>query len=256
MELYKKSKGKTLLNQRDYLILTDLFFSKGLDLKLLRKKHFAQKHKTTAIKRMNALNKGGYVEKRAFFERINYHILYFITHKGLNEIEKKLSGNIIRKELKGINPEHDLEVSRIYNKLQSARNLNECKLENEIQSINFGLSDEHYESLRRLNSDIYAKIKINDVDYKIAVEYERTPKESERWTEYLLNYHIENDIDLVLYICADEAIKSGLQKIETELSKSYPPKVFFCTLKCFFENESYAIFSNPNGKIFKLNFQC
>lgn len=255
MPLYEKSKRKVLLNQRDHLILTDLFYNKGLDLNLIRQKYFAQKHKTTAIKRMNVLTNGGYIEKRAFFESINYYIIYFITQKGFNEIVGKLSGKVIRKEFKGTNPEHDLEVSRICYRLQSARNLTDCKLENEIQSIDFGVLDEHFKSPRRLNSDIYAQIKINDVDYKIAIEYERTPKESERWSEYLLNYHVESDIDLVLYICADDSIKSGLQKIETELAKSYSPKVFFCTLKCFFENELNATFSNPSGKTFRLNFQ-
>jgi hypothetical protein len=255
MDLYKPSKKKVLLSNRDYLILTDLFFNKGLSLNLLRQKFFIQRHKTTASKRMNILNKGGYVEKHAFFEKVNFNILYFVTPKGLNVIEKKLFGKVIRKELKGSNPEHDLEISKIHYKLLSARNLVECKLENEIQSVSFGILDDQYEPFRRLNSDIYAKIKINDVDYKIAFEYERTQKESKRWSEYLLNYHLEADVNLVLYICADQTIESGLQKIEMELSKSYGPKVFFCTSKCFFENESFAIFSNPNGKNFKLNFQ-
>ena len=145
-------------------------------------------------------------------------------------------------------------VAKIYFKICAARGLTDCKFENEIQSIDFGVSDSEIEPFRRLNTDIFCSLNINDSIYKVAIEYERSQKKSDRWTEYLLNYHLEESVDVVLYICENESIKNSLMKIEREYCKRYSGKIFFCSLTSFFTNLDFSIFENTNGKSFRLNF--
>lgn len=236
-------------------MLRDLFYSKGLDLSLLMGNHFKGLHKSTVIKRLLRLIDGGFIEKRAIPLQNKCQFVYVITAFGLTAIDHLISGKMIRKELKGSNLEHDLIVAKIYFKVCAAKNLNDCKLENEIQSIVFGDFDRDIDAFRRLNTDIYCALNIDDSIYKIAIEYERSQKESGRWTEYLLNYHLEESVNVVLYICENETIKNSLMNIEKEYSKKYTEKIFFCSYREFFSNLDFAIFKNTNGKSFKLNFQ-
>lgn len=242
------------MSHRDKLILRDLFYSKGLNLEILLNRYFRGKHKTTVIKRMNRLYDGKYINKGSFTERSTSQIIYTISPKGLTAILDCLSGQLIRKELKSPNIEHDIELAGIFDQLSLARSLVEIKTENELQSIVFGDNDSNYEVLRRLNTDIYFSLLVEEREYTIAVEFERSQKKSDRWAKYLLNYHLEESIDAVLYICSDNYIKNGLVKIEENLAKKFSGKVFFCTLEEFKSNKTMAILSNTNGKLFTLNF--
>ena len=245
---------KVILNDRDRLILRDLFYSKGLNLEILTANHFKGLHISTVKKRMNRLFLSRLIEKRFQLQFNRSRVIFYINDNGLKKIENDLSGKLIRRELKSSNPEHDLEVAKIYYHLLHARGLNDLKLENEIQCISFGDFDGEYEPFRRLNTDIYLSLQIKDKSYKVAIEYERSQKENGRWTEYLLNYHMEDQVDIVLYICKDLSIKNSMLRIEAELAKSYLPKIYFCSLEEFFRNESIAIFQNGHGKSFNLNF--
>lgn len=250
----KKKKWNVVLSERDRIVLRDLFYSKGLDLDLLMENHFKDLHKSTVIKRLLRLVDGGLIEKRAIPLQNKCQYVYVITSFGLTAIDHLFTGKMIRKELKGSNLEHDLMVAKIYFKICAARNLNDSKFENEIQSIDFGVFDGEIEVFRRLNTDIFFALNINDRIYKVAIEYERSHKNSNRWSEYLLNYHLEENVDVVLYICENENIKGSLINIEMEYCKKYSNKIFFCTLSSFFSNLDFSIFENTNGKFFKLNF--
>lgn len=250
----KKNKWNVVLNERDRFVLIDLFYSKGLDLDLLMESHFTGLHKSTVIKRMQRLVNGNFIEKRAHSNGITFKILYNITENGLLRVEDYLSGNIIRKELKCSNPIHDLGVARIYFKLIKARNLNSLKFENEIQGIDHGELNEQVDPFKRLNSDIFFSLIIKNQEFKIAVEYERSHKQSGRWSEYLFNYHLEEKVDVALYICECPTILKGLMKIEAELSQKYTQKIYFCLVNDFFNHSNSATFKNISGKTFTLNF--
>lgn len=250
----KKKKWNVVLSERDRILLRDLFYSKGLDLDLLMDNHFKDLHKSTVVKRIQRLVIGNYVEKRAHFNGIALKPLYNITENGLQEIEDYLSGKIVRKELKCSNPVHDLGVAKIYFKLIKSRSLKSIKFENEIQGIDHGDLNPKLEPFKRLNSDIFLSLLIESQEFKIAIEYERSQKESGRWSEYLLNYHLEEDVDVVLYVCDNPTILKGLMRIGTELAQRYTQKVYFCLMKEFFKHSSSATFRNVSGKTFTLNF--
>lgn len=250
----KKKKWNVVLCERDRILLRDLFYSKGLDLDLLMDNHFKNLHKSTVVKRIQRLVNGNYIDKRAHFNGRTLKPLYNITEKGLLEIENNLSGKIIRRELKCSNPAHDLGVAKIYFKLIKSRSLSSLKFENEIQGIDHGHLSEQFDPFKRLNSDIFLSLLIENQEFKIAVEYERSQKESGRWSEYLLNYHLEEDVDIVLYVCDNPTILKGLMRIETELAQRYTQKVYFCLMKEFFKHNSSATFKNNSGKTFTLNF--
>jgi hypothetical protein len=250
-----KKNWKVKLCQRDKYILLDLFYSKGLDLEVIIHRHFKGKHKSTVVKRLNRLFDGNYLLKDALAGRNKVQIVYTISPKGLNVIHDQLSGRLIRKELKSSNIEHDLTLTRIFDRISMARSLAEIKTENEIQSIVFGDNNFEYEPFRRLNTDIYFSFLVKEKEYKVAVEFEKTKKESSRWAECLLNYHLEDSVGIVLYICNDQSIANRLRRIETGLAKKFSGKIFFCTLDDFYSNKELASFMNTTGKSFTLNFQ-
>lgn len=252
--MVNKKNWKVILCQRDKIILRDLFYSKGLDIETLIHRYFKGRHKTTVAKRLNRLYDGNYLTKGAHVGRSKNQIVYTILPKGFHEIQEILSGQVARREFKSSNIEHDLQLARIFDRLSSSRGLLEIKTENEIQSIIFGNNDLSYEPLRRLNTDIYFSLLIKEKEYKVAIEFERTQKESSRWADYLLNYHLEESIDVALYICNGQQILNGLKKIESELAIKYSGKIFFCTLHDFYLNKEIATFVNTNGKLFTMNF--
>jgi len=252
--LKKKKSWKVVLSKRDRVLLRDLFYTKGLDLDLLMDNHFKNLHKSTVVKRIQRLVNGHYIDKRAHFNGMALKPLYNITENGLLEVEDYLSGKIIRKELKCSNPVHDLCVAKIYFKLIKSRSLNSLKLENEIQGIDHGDLSEQFDPFKRLNSDIFLSLLIENQEFKVAVEYERSHKDSGRWSEYLLNYHLEENVDVVLYVCDNPTILKGLMRIETELAQRYTQKIYFCLVKEFFKHSSSATFKNISGKTFTLNF--
>lgn len=113
-----------------------------------------------------------------------------------------------------------------------------------FQGNDHGDFSEQLDPFKRLNSDIFLSLLIENQEFKVAVEYERSQKESGRWSEYLLNYHLEEDVDAVLYVCDNPTILKGLMRIETELAQRYTQKIYFCLVKEFFIHSS----SYPCGK--------
>lgn len=252
--MIKKKTWKVELKARDRLILRDLYYSKGLNLKILHYRYFKDKTGIAAIQRLNRLYDGKYLTKSALADRSKNQILYTILPKGFIEIKDLLPGKVIRKEFQSSNPRHDIELAKIHDRMLLANDLTELKMENEIQSIDFGINDPIYEPFRRLNTDIYFSFLGNNKEYKVAIEYERTSKELKRWQEYLLNYHFEESVNLVLYIAAGPEIKKTLVKIESELAKNFSAKIFFCTLDEFYSSKESTTFVNPNGKTFTMIF--
>lgn len=250
-----KKNWKVELCQRDKFILRDLFYSKGLDLELILHRHFKGLHESTARKRLGRLHDGKYVTKGACIRNNKIQIVYYVSPKGLVTILDLLSGQLTRKEVVSSNPEHDLELARIFDRISLASSLAEIKTENEIQSIVFGDYDSNYAPFRRLNTDIYFSFSHKERKYKVAVEFERTKKESDRWSKYLLNYHLEDSVDLVFYICNDQTIAKRMTKIETDLADKYSSKIFFCTLEEFYTNDEFVIFKNTIGRTFTLNIE-
>jgi hypothetical protein len=250
-----KKNWKVELCQRDKSILLDLFYSKGLDLELILYRHFNGLDESTARKRLGRLQDGKYVTKGACIRKNKIQIVFSISPKGLSAIQDLLSGQLTRKEVVSSNPEHDLELARIFDRISLASSLVEIKTENEIQSIVFGDYDSEYAPFRRLNTDIYFSFSHKGQEYKVAVEFERTKKESDRWAKYLLNYHLEDSVDLVFYICNDQTIEKRMKKIETDLAQKYSSKIFFCTLEEFYSNDEFAIFANTIGRTFTLNIE-
>jgi hypothetical protein len=250
-----KNNWKVELCQRDKEILLDLFYTKGLDLEILLLRHFKERHKSTAAKRLERLCDGHYLTKGAFIRKSKVQIVYTISSKGLDVIQDQLAGKLTRKELKSSNLEHDLTLARIFDRISLARSLVEIKTENEIQSINFGDFDFEYGPFRRLNTDIYFSFRNKEKEYKVAVEFERTKKNQSRWIKHLQNYHLEDSVNIVLYICNDQSIINRLKKIESDLARKFSEKIFFCTHDDFFSNKEFASFSNSSGKSFTVNFQ-
>lgn len=248
-----KKYWKVELCERDKYILRDLFYSKGLDLEIILHRHFKGKTKSTALKRLSRLHDGHYLTKSAIVRNSKIQIIYTISSKGLDVIQEELSGQLIRKELKSSNLEHDLALAKIADRLSLARSLVEIKTENEIQSIVFGDYDFEYDPFRRLNTDIYFSFLVDEREYKVAVEFEKTQKSSYRWTKYLQNYHLEESIDIVFYVCKDKFIVKKMKQVETELAKKFSEKIFFCTLHEFYLNKELVNFTNTSGHSFTLN---
>lgn len=251
----RKIKRKVILSPRDYEILKDLFFNKVCDLLILQQRHFLNSHKTTVRKRMDKLALNGLINKFGAIGLKESRVLYSITPKGLGFLTDYFSEEVQRKECQSTNVFHDLALAHIKNRLERSKSITEIRTENEIQSLRFYPNDDIYEPFRRLNSDLFIKLSSESTTYHVAVEFERIQKSHDRWYQYLLNYHLEDKIDAVLYICETSQVKSSMEKIESSLTKEFSPKVYFCDLEKFMSDDSKVTFINCLGQSFSLHFQ-
>lgn len=231
-----------------------IFESKVIDIPTLHLMFFENGEETTAIKRLHKLSRVGFIKKITFLDKSKPRIAYSISPKGLKEIEELLPGQLIRRELKSDSINHDLVLSRIQKQIRSIKNLVEFKTENTLQSFRFPINDEGYEPFRRLNSDSLLVLKIKERDYYLALEYEASAKESNRWKNTLLNYHLEGGVNGILYICKNKSILKSLYKIEKDFGQKYSTKVYFILLESFLEAKEKAIFTNVLGQEFQINF--
>ena len=256
MDLKKRInvKGIVVLGLRDYELLKDLFFSKVCSLEHLSKRHFPGKHRTTASKRLNRLFMANYITKVRVYPDCKPVSVFSITPKGLSTIASSLPGKLIRRECRSDNINHDLELSIIRDYFLQATCVKEIKTENELQSFFRERYEDIYEPFQRLNSDLFLLLTYEEEDYEVAVEYESCPKNLKRLSRYLLNYHLEEDIQAVLYICATNNILKNVMKVTKEYAKSFAPKIYCCTLKDFKNESQIAIFENGDGKKFPVNF--
>lgn len=251
----RKQKRGAALGSRDYEILKDLFFCKVCDLQYIYQKYFKGRHITAARKRMDRLFKAGFLKKVGVFEQHSRRIAYSITPFGLDAITLVLPDEPSRKERLSANALHDLELGRIKRCLDSSSVVKESKSENELQSFDFYADDNIYGPFRRLNSDLYVHLLADPKSYHVAVEYERSPKSLSRWRKYLLNYHLENQVDAALYVCHNHLIRSALERIEKGFAKDFSAKIYFGDLEQFQGENGSAKFSNVLGESFSIDFQ-
>jgi len=240
---------------RDKNLLKDLFLNKTSNLKYICRKHFPDRHLSTVTKRVNKLFTEGYINKIGIHDRGIYEKVYSVTPQGLQAIRTDFPRKLIRKECQSINLEHDLELTDIREKFLTSDSVGVIKSENELQSFEIDQGIDIYGPFQRLNSDIYFTLLTNGKEFNVASEYENTPKELKRWSKYLLNYHLENKVDAVFYICRNHVIAKSLMNLERELIKSFTPKIYFCTLEKFKSNDGSVDFENARGKKFTFNFQ-
>lgn len=250
----KKNTKNVLLETRDITLLKDIFFSKVVDTETVVKRHFKQRCYNIAIRRLNILFKCGYLKKIDLSNFGKRAHAYSITDKSLKVLEQNFDWNIVRREMASDHLLHDLSLNHIVDRLKKSKGLEDLKTENELQCLDLGQFDRHLVPFRRLNSDVYLCIQSNNDLYRFSIEYERSPKTKRRWEEYLLNYHLEEDIGAVLYICESPVILKTLSGLDKKLCETYSGKIYFTTLKDFFEKTEFAIFNNIFGHKFKLHF--
>lgn len=251
----RKQKRGAVLGSRDYEILKDLFYCKVCDLEYIYQKYFKGRHITAARKRLDRLFKGGFLKKIGVFDLGARRNAYSITPLGLDAIVTVLPDVPSRKECFSANVLHDLELAQIKRCLDGSSIVKESKSENELQSFDFYAGDKDYEPFRRLNSDLYAYLFSDPKSYRVAVEYERSAKSPSRWRKYLLNYHLENQIDAALYVCHDHLVRSSLESVEKEFVKDFSAKIYFADLKQFQGDSRSAKFTNILGENFTIDFQ-
>lgn len=249
-----KKSTKVVLGPRDIALLNDIFFSKVVDTKTIAYRHFKNKSYSAVANRLDVLFKGGYLRKIGLATFGKRTQAYSITTKAIDVIEKNLECKLLRKELSSDNVLHDLSLNHIFDRLKFVNGLIELKSENEIQSVETNGGDCKTLPFRRLNSDIYLSLKSKKEVYRFAVEYEKASKARDRWEEYLLNYHLEEAIDAVLYVCECSTILNSLVRIEKKLSESYSGKIYFITLNKFLSKEKTVTFENVFGHRFSLHF--
>ena len=249
-----KKSTKVVLGHRDISLLKDIFFSKIVDTRTIIRRHFPDNCYNIAIRRINILFKAGYLKKVGLSNYGKRQLGYSVTEKSLTVLKQNLGTKINRKELASDNVLHDLSLNHIVDRLKLTKGLIALKTENELQSLSLVDNDNSLVPFKRLNTDVCIKIESNNQTYRFALEYERVTKVKDRWEEYLLSYHLEEEIDAVLYVCENHTILKTLSKVEMKLCKTYSAKVYFITLSNFISGEKKATFENVFGHKFTLYF--
>jgi hypothetical protein len=250
----RKQHYSVKLTGRDLELFKFLHEYKVIDYNLAKKYFFTKGQKTTISRRFRKLREENLIQPHAIIHENKSKLVFTLTPKGFGIIKPSLELTPDRMEIGSASILHDLHLAEIGERFKSAPIVAEYFTENVLKS-SLDFKDSHQlGAFCRLRSDAYLKLKIQEKEIFLGVEFERTAKNSERWHQKIMDYHFEDSIHAVLYICGNASIESGISKIEEKICKTWSVKVHTILLKDFFAQKEVAIFKNIDGNEFHLRF--
>ncbi len=250
----RKQLHSVKLTGRDLEIFKFLHEYKVIDYNLAKKYFFTKGQKTTISRRFRKLREKNLIQPHAIIQENKRKLVFTLTPKGFGIIKPSIELTPDRMELGSASILHDLQLAEIGERFKSAPIVAEYFTENVLKSSLEFKDSRNLGAFCRLRSDAYLKLKIQDKEFYVGVEFERTAKNSDRWYQKIMDYHFEDSIHSVLYICGNASIESGISKIEEKICKTWHVKVHTILLKDFFAQQELAIFKTIEGKEFALRF--
>ena len=253
MTHYKKDFKKVILRNRDFEILQFLFESKIVTKDQIKLYFFNNAANGTVNRRLRKILSLDLI-KRIPLEMGQKTIYgYFITPKGLNKVKHLLPygyGKINQSDCHI----HDITLVDIRKAFESKKSVQNYYTENVLQTCHGFKDNAQFQPFIELNSDgvILIDTKIGILD--LAIEFDATQKNNKRYRHKINDYYGKQNIEGVLYICANQCILNALLKLDREASHYHQsnPKMYFALLDNVIHTKDKMTFRNVNKRIFQV----
>jgi hypothetical protein len=203
--------SNVLLTERDTGLLHDCYQNTALSISQIRRRHFPNCGKATALNRLSKLKTEGYLKSQrvgiVIYQGMPKKIgaVYQITRAAISYLKSRYPKEAFREEPLQLNTgalPHDLLLTDV---------VTELKKRHPGKLIMRGYLARHLEGAKRVPDAV-----ILDPSgwAECAIELELTAKSKERYRDIILQYRLESRFPKVLYIAGDA---STLEKIKCQI---------------------------------------
>lgn len=239
------------LTRRDLDILLDCYKNIFLSFTQIKRKHFFKNAETTAYNRLSILVRGGYLNTHKthsnayFFANGSVGTVFQVTKKALSVLSYMFLEENIGKSIPKINKnsfEHDLVLTDVLRGLRLR--YDRAKIENTR------ILGEKYRSGTQVPDAV-----LFNGDDQYAIELELTQKESSRYRDIVLNYHVDDRYKRIIYIAKAKTISSQIRQqldLLGPVVNEYGHKLKFFTIEELADYDprvpAQIIYKDPNKK--------
>jgi len=201
--------SNVLLTERDTGLFYDCYNYGALSISQIRKKHFPNCGKATALNRLSKLKKEGYLRSQrigiVIYQGMPQKIgaVYQLTRQALQYLKVRFPNDRFKEDPLALNTSalsHDLLLTEVVGALKQ-RFPDKTIIRGEFFSGSDGT--------KRIPDAV-----ILDPSQKanVAIELELTAKSNERYRDIVLQYRLSRDFEKVLYITQDSGIQEKIKR--------------------------------------------
>ena len=247
----RKSKiSKVAVTERDERLFRYLFVNKVATVKDIVSDIFDKTSFKTVHKRLVKLSRNQLLVAEAQRERGN-RMVYSLSSKGFERyIADKTA--VKRAQLKSDCIEHDLTMLTIKRKLRKFKMVEAVYSENLCQS---GMMDDiaQIKALREIRPDAIVKLKVQDKDLFLPLEYEASSKYSKRNEKLLAKYYTAPQVLAVLFISKNATIEKRIVRKDAAKKHKSKGKFYYCQLENVLNANEQLSFTNASKEIFVIS---
>ena len=244
----RRKRTKTVvINRRDRELFSYLYEVKVATAFQIKRDIFKDVGKAVVYRRLKKLIHMKIIKRCPWFDGKRLISGYSLSKKGLRKfIFNKEDEDCIKRSLSD-SIEHDIILNDIRHLLLNCNEIKDYFSENVLNSDASFITGKEYGPFRTLRSDGLILMQKQDTIYHIAVEYEHTLKYTNRYNSLFYNYHCENKIDGVLYICRNKNILKRIIEAEKNCIKENRTLFYYTTLNDLFSNPKCLTFTSCAG---------
>ncbi len=248
MKCLQEKKHRFSLTPRDIKICRYLFATKGALSSQIARDLFNGATRQVVNRRLKTLVREGFLERGSIFKG-RAKTLYFVSKKAMKK-GFVYNFELPRMELKTCQPFHDLELIDVKRKMQTIECVRHYLMENEIQSDLFGACSYDLSDIKRLNSDAFVQICIDEEVYSGAIELEISDKGKARYAPLFREYYKSETVDFVFYLSDSRAVLNYVLQVDRQVRGDEDPKIFTLSLEDLFQStDSLAFVNSMGGKL-------
>lgn len=236
------------IQERDIQVMKFAFAFRAVTCSQILRRHFKESNEAYALRRIRQLTEEGFLDvSSAFFK--NRPVKVLLPNPSIwQHIAEKWPYAIDNPLFKSESPEHDVRLAEIFLRLEMLATFRNFFSENLLQSSAAIARAANLRDTTKTQSDGLIALDFGNGSLKrYAVELEITRKAPERYREKLLSYYLAEGIDGVIYITANEEIRTLVAKADKSVCNGERSRVYLTLESNLVSNEANPIFTTTEG---------
>ncbi len=245
-------KSRIRLKANDYKLFEYLYFNQVASFGQISKYLFPEMFISNLSRRLNNLEKNDYLKKRPHYDQDWNGKVFSITSKSLKECLSYLGSEDTIEQILSGNISHDLYLGEIRESLKRFKNVSSYYTENMLRSTSIVDKGFPIVDLRSIRSDAAFKLKYKNAQHFVALEYEPTFKDKQRYRDKFLDYCTRDKIAAVFYVMRNTKQLTKMIDIESKELEKYTAKFYYSCLDDVLNKNQSVTFKNRKGKTITL----
>ena len=242
-----KVKNKIKIHSDDIKLFTYLYIFQVATINQIRRDLFPKRDITSVVRRLSKLKKNGFLEKKVCFDSDWDCVVYSTTKKVFKNYLRHFHIEGRPEQMSSASLAHDLTLIEIRKRLKQFKEVSNYYTENLIRSSTLVEESFPVEDLRDLRNDAVFKLEYQQKFHHIALEYEASIKDRQRYSDKFLNYCLRDKVSGVFFVCKKKQHLKKIMQFEKDCCGPYAPKFYYIVLEDLLCEKSFATFYNRNG---------